>query len=275
MSKTLRAFVLVLACLPSLSWAGTTISGSEFYGVWSTANSAFYPKRQILDIRPNGGTWTRIEDDGREEVLNLLGNSVQIDEDLLQVDYRDDESGVRFRLILAGWRLKDKSSIFGTVYLYQNQGDGIQLFNGIPIQFRDGTEQLPPQPFWEFFLGEDTQRVSRADIEGLADSLRRVDGVVISEDDDFVAFNLARIGSDIFLTKQGHAAHPAAIGISVSQAEGSMSVYAKYAGEKSAFDDFYGNFLSDIESAQRAVMEEMDLLFELIEDAESEVENQK
>ncbi len=188
---------------------GDTIVDDGFYGDWSTLSSVFSTQRQILKLYASGGKWIFIDDDGNESEYTLEKNDVEISDDLLVVDYRDPDGKFRRKLVLAGWGINNDRKIFGTVYLYSDMGEGLTLFNGIPIIFDSGLESMPLQIIWEYFSEPENQHVDESYIENLEKALANEPGISASEHSDEIAYSVLDTMTSLVFTKPKHPAHPA------------------------------------------------------------------
>ncbi|MEM1155801.1 MAG: hypothetical protein AAGI44_16820 [Pseudomonadota bacterium] len=238
------------------AFASTTISGKDFYGTWSTASSVLYPKRQILELAPDGGRWVQKDDQGKDRIYVLKESDISIDNDLLIIDYRSPDEGFRLKLVLGGWGIDDDKNIFGTVYMYQDLGKGLTLFNGIPMSFTSGIEQIPPQTLWSFFSETGSKRVEPGYIKELEDRLRKIESISISESPNTTEYSLEEIGYFVSVSKAGNSAHPSAIGVRLAPGNpAAMETVAKFEGDREEFRKYYSAYLEELEDHQREAQE--------------------
>ncbi len=265
MIKLFGFVLLLLFSGYSLSDARTVVD-EDFYGIWSTASSSFHTKRQILELSSNGGRWIQRSDEGVDTVLILNQSAISINGDILTIDYKSQEKGVRLKLILGGWAVGKDKKIFGTVYLYSDRGAGSALYNGIPMSFESGTEHLPPQAFWSFFSGPAVERVEPSSVLELEKQLGEVEGVTISEGAEENVYFLKRIGASIFVTRPNSAAYPSAVGMWLSPGiRDSLETAALYAGDEEAFKKYYASFMGELETQKRDAAQYLEELVEQIE----------
>lgn len=233
---------------------GDTIVDDGFYGEWSTLSSAFSTQRQILKLYASGGKWIFIEDDGNESEYTLEKNDVEISDDLLVIDYRAPDGKFRRKLVLAGWGINNDRKIFGTVYLYSDMGEGLTLFNGIPIIFDSGLESMPLQIIWEYFSEPEKQRVDESYIENLEKALANEPGVSASEHSDEIAYSVPDTMTSLVFTKPKHPAHPAAIGFRQNMRDPTrLDLVGKYAGSKEEFLKLKATYENGIEELKRQI----------------------
>lgn len=251
MIKLITLFLTVFISI-ECAFASTTISGKDFYGIWSTTSSALYPKRQILELSPHGGHWIQKDDQGNDRVYVLKDSDVSIDHDLMIIDYINMEEGFRLKLVLGGWAIGDKKNIFGTVYMYQDQGKGLTLFNGLPMSFKSGVEEMPPQVLWSFFSEKGSKRVESGSIQKLEESLKAIDNISISENANTKEYSLKEIGYVVSVTKTINSAHPSAIGTrQVPGNPSAMETVAKFEGNREEFQKYYSAYLENLENQKR------------------------
>jgi hypothetical protein len=251
------SILLILASRESFS-NSRTVEGNEFYDTWATTSSVVNPKRQVIEISPDGGRWIKRDNQGIEEVFILKKCDISIDGDILKVDYKDPKKEFRLKLILGGWAIGKNKNIFGTVYMYQEQGDGLSLFNGLSISFKNGTPKVIPKIFLSFFSPSKTQRVNSGFISKLEDDLAKLNGIYITESSDVKEYYLKEVEASISITKQGHPAHPAAIGIRLlTNSPGSISTIAKYEGNEAAFKKYYQAYLDDFDKQKMEMLREI------------------
>jgi hypothetical protein len=246
--------------------AGRTISDEGFYGTWSTVSSILRPKRQVLELSSSGGRWIRIRDNGEEKIFQLKKSDISIKEDLLIVDYMNSSEDLRLKMVLAGWGSNDDKRIFGTVYLYNDHGNGLNLINGMPMSFKSGVNDMPPQQYWSFFSSPKIEKVDKGYIDNLEDSLKTIEGISISEDSNTKTYSLDRIKSVISFTKSSEPSYPSAIGIRPSSNNSKPIVTAgKYEDKEIEFREYYDYFLAELEEVNKNTKKELKALFEKIE----------
>lgn len=251
MSKFTAISLVILACIGQVL-ASTTVSNEDFYGVWSTSSSTLFPSRQILELSSEGGRWIQKNDLGEDRILLLDKTDISIDSDLLVVRFQKPGNKFGFKLVLGGWAIGNKKNIFGTVYMYENRGSGLTLYNGIPMHFASGIEQMPPQVFWSFFLESGPKRVNSGYITELASDLDNVAGIQTTDTPSTREYTLERISYTVSITKTDHPAHPAAIGIRKSPNDPAVvETAAKYEGEENLFKKHYNNYLETIEKQRQ------------------------
>ncbi|RRC98052.1 hypothetical protein [Amphritea balenae] len=243
----------------AVSWAHAdgTIKGADFYGTWATTSSIATPKRQVFNISPKGGSWIRIDDQGNEDTVTLNESDISIDDDLLIVDYTDQKAGWRAKYVLGGWSRGQYKAIFGTVFMYG--GNELDLFNGLPISFRNGTEHLPPQEVWAFFSNPGIIKSEPGSIASLTQALEALAGVEISETETTKDFLFRKFRAVISISKEGHQAHPSAIGFWPSRGNPTEIDFAgKFENDQAAFSNYYTEFQEEAnrikdESAQQLI----------------------
>jgi len=259
------SILLIIASRESFSNSRTVV-GNEFYDTWATTSSVVNPKRQVIEISLDGGRWIKRDNQGIEEVFIINRNDISIDDDILKVDYKDPKKEFRLKLILGGWAIGKNKNIFGTVYMYQDRGNGLSLFNGLPISFKNGTPKVIPKTFLSFFSPSKTQRVNSGFISKLEEDLAKVNGISITDSSDAKEYYLKELEAAISITKQGNPAHPSAIGIRLlTSSPGSISTIAKFEGDEAAFKKYYKAYLDNFDKQKiealreiREVLEERD-----------------
>jgi len=246
--------------------AGRTVSGEGFYGTWSTVSSILRPKRQVLELSPSGGRWIGMRDNGEENIFQLKKADISIKEVLLIVDYKNSGEDLRLKLVLAGWGSDDDKRIFGTAYLYRDHGNGLNLINGMPMSFKSGVNDMPPQQYWSFFTSPEIEKVNKGYIGNLEDSLKTIEGISISEDSNTRNYSLDRIKSVISFTKPSDPSYPSVIGIRPSSNSSNPIVTAgKYEDKEIEFREYYDSFLAELEEVNKNTKKELKALFEKIE----------
>ncbi len=266
-------FLSVFLFVPTLvASQGRTIVGDEFLGKWTTNSSVGLAKRQVLELFEDySGTWTLIKDDGTKTELALAGSDIQITDDLLVIEYNDPKGSYKNKLVVAGWRLPSAKMIFGMLYLYGDNGAGVQLFNGVPITFEFGSEQMPPQVFWSFFTTGDSRRVTEGEFESLRSQLKKVEGIRYESDDEFEVFYLARVRSSIQLTKPSHKAHPSAMGVRIRpRSRTQFEIAGQYAGSEAKFKESYAQFIAEAEKVKKDSEERAQQMIEYFKSREDE-----
>lgn len=247
MSKSIKILLAIVFCGVKSASIADTVVGDQFYGVWSTAISTLPPKRQILNLSKDGGSWVQIDDEGHEKKFELSKEDISIENDLMTVYYRNNEKNYALKLILGGWSFGENKSIFGTVFMYKAEGNGLQLFNGMPISFDSGASRMPPQVFWSFFESDKVKHATASAIQQLEESLKKVDGIQIFEDEKTTLYSLERINSVITITQEGHYAYPSAVGLQESQRyPGTILTAAQYACDKKEFAKFYSDYNAEL-----------------------------
>lgn len=247
--------------------AGKTIVGQEFYGTWSTISSLLRPNRQILELDSSGGRWISIYDDGEERVSILKASNISIQEDLLIVDYINQKKDYRLKLVLAGWKTQKNKKIFGTIYHYSDFGEGLRLINGIPISFENGSENMPPKKFWEFFTGPEVEKVNSGYIIKLEKGLKEINDVKIIENEGSTGYILENLKYMISITKKGEPNYPSAIGVKPSSNhQAPLVTSGKYEGDDAEFKSYYKSFLNEIDTVNHVTQEKLRKLFQKIKD---------
>ena len=252
MSRLFQIFLVVILGGATKFTLADTLVDDQFYGVWSTASSVLSPKRQILNLSKDGGSWILIDDAGKEEQLTLNKDNISIAYDLLTVLYRNDAQGYALKLVLEGWDIDNDKAIFGTVFMYREQNKVLQLFNGIPVSFKSGISQIPPQVFWSFFKSDEINLTNASAIQTMEESLIKINGIQINEGKKTKDYWLKRINSVITITQKGHPAYPSAIGFQLYQKQPDIiRTAAQYAGNKNEFTKFYNEYTSELRQQQR------------------------
>jgi len=263
----LGTIFLSLIIFSSEVLAGRTISDDGFYGTWSTVSSILRPKRQILELSSLGGRWIQIRDNGEEKILQLKKSDISIKEDLLIVDYKNSSEDLRLKLVLAGWGSDDDKRVFGTVYLYRDHGNGLNLINGMPMSFKSGVNDMPPQQYWSFFSFPEIEQVDKGYIDNLEDSLKSIEGISISEDSNTKNYSLDRIKSVISFTKESEPSFPSVIGIRPSSNYNKPIItVGKYEDKEIKFREYYDAFLAELDDVNKNAKKELEALFEKIEE---------
>ena len=264
------SLLLIIASRESFSNSRTVV-GNEFYDTWATTTSVVNPKRQVIEISLDGGRWIKRDNQGIEEVFILKRNDISIDEDILKVDYKDPEKEFRLKLILGGWAIGKNKNIFGTVYMYQDSGNGLSLLNGLPISFKNSTPRVIPKTFLTFFSPSKKQRVNSGFISKLEEDLAKVSGISITESSDAKEFYLNELEAAISITKQGNPAHPSAIGVRLlTNSPGSISTIAKFEGDELAFKKYYKAYLDNFDKQK---IEALRVIREVVEELDTENDN--
>jgi hypothetical protein len=267
----LNVLLLSLCIISSEVSASRTIVDQEFYGTWSTISSILQPKRQILELDSFGGRWISITDQGEKKVRKLNKSDISIKEDLLIIDYKKKDKDLRLKLVLAGWGSNDHKNIFGTVYLYRDHGNGLNLINGMPMSFESGTQNMPPQQFWSFFSGREIEKVEAGYIHKIEKGLKDIEGVIITESENSTDYSLENTKQIISITKKGKISYPSAIGLRPSSNFSERFITSGiFEGDDKEFKDFYDSYLADLETLNKETKEEMQKLFEKIEEHKSE-----
>jgi hypothetical protein len=224
-----------------------TLLGEDFYGEWSTANSYLKPKRQIFNISENGGDWTRINEEGDHEVVILDSDDISVAGDVLTFSYIDESRKIKFKYILAGWKVNKDKRMFGTVYLYQYRIDKYQLFNAYPVSYENGIESIPNQVFWKYFRGPKLEKVDTKFISNLEGDLKRVDSIEIYQDDLWVMYHHPALKKSIYISRGNNPVHPSAIGyFGFDENTRKIKVFSKYTGSESEFKKYENEFKSDM-----------------------------
>jgi len=224
-----------------------TLLGEDFYGEWSTSNSYLKPKRQILNINKDGGSWTRINEEGDHEVVMLDSSNIDISDDVLTFSYLDEKNKIKFKYIFSGWKVGNDKKMFGTVYLYQYRIDRYQLFNAYPVSYKSGIDKIPNQVFWRYFRSPKLEKVDPEFIIKLEHDLNKVANIEISQDDLWVMYHIPTLGKSIYISRATNPVHPAAIGyFGFDHKSNKVQIFSKYTGQKSEFKKYESKFKSDI-----------------------------
>lgn len=247
---------LTLFFLISWTHADGTIKGSDFYDTWATTSSIATPKRQIFHISSKGGSWIRIDDQGNEETITLNESDIFINDDLLIINYTDQRSGWRAKHVLGGWSSGQYKAIFGTIFMYG--GDELNLFNGLPISFRNGTEHLPPQAVWAFFSNPGIVKSESGSIVALAHALEAIPGVEVSETETTKDFQFSKFRAAISISKEGHETHPSAIGVWPSRRNSAEHEFAgRFENDQAAFQKYYREFQEEVNRIKTEAMQQV------------------
>ena len=224
-----------------------TLLEEDFYGEWSTVNSYLKPERQILNINKNGGNWTRINEEGDYEVVMLNSNNIDISDDVLTFNYRDEERKIEFKFIFSGWKVGNDKRMFGTVYLYQYRIDKYQLFNAYPVSYENGVDKIPNQVFWRYFRAPKLEKVDVEFIINLERDLKKIADIKITQDDLWVMYHLPTLEKSIFISRASNPVHPAAIGyLGFDGKSKEVKLFSKYTGQESKFKKYESKFKSDV-----------------------------
>lgn len=243
-----KLFLVLLLNILLLPYSvSDTLLGEDFYGEWSTANSYLKPKRQILSISKKGGSWTRINEEGSHEIVIVNRDEISISDDVLTFSYIDEIRKIKFKFILAGWKVNKDKRMFGTVYLYQYRIDQYQLFNAYPVSYEDGIESIPNQVFWKYFRSPKLEKVDTKYISNLEADLKEVNNIEIYQDDLWVMYHHAALKKSIYISRDTNPVHPAAIGFfCFNEKSNKVKIFSKYTGSESVFLQHESQFKKDI-----------------------------
>lgn len=245
MKKLFLVLSIYFALLPHS--VSDTLLDEDFYGEWSTANSYLKPKRQVLSISKKGGSWTRINAEGNHEIAIVNGGDISISDDVLTFSYIDEIRKIKFKFILAGWKVNKDKRMFGTVYLYQYRIDQYQLFNAYPVSYESGIESIPNQVFWEYFRRPKLEKVDAKFISNLLGDLKEVDDIEVYQDDLWVMYHDPALKKSIYISRDANPVHPAAIGyFGFNEKSNKVKIFSKYTGSESDFLKYESQFRSDI-----------------------------
>lgn len=122
-------FSLLASFFASQTIAGN-LSMNDYFGTWSSDWTAVKGESQTLQIKSDSKSiFVRAFADGKRQVYG--SDKIDKNDDLLILEYEDNNGGLVYKLVLSGWTLDKTKKIYGTMYMYR---DGVQ-FNGLPVSF--------------------------------------------------------------------------------------------------------------------------------------------
>jgi hypothetical protein len=102
---------------------------ADFSGTWSTVEPITPEESTQVSFQADGSVvLTREFSDSPVQKLIAKSSAVHRIDDLVIVSFSEGNV-LKYRLVLTGWKMRDKKRLFGTLYLYSNN----TVFNGIPI----------------------------------------------------------------------------------------------------------------------------------------------
>jgi len=129
----MKRFLAVLFALASGAVGAETrnLSAADMQGKWLSAFPTTRGEVDQLEFYADGHVrFSRAF--GATSKQELVSRSISRSNDLEIIEFSDDGS-LRYRLVLAGWLTSGTKKLFGTMFMYQPNGN---LFNGLPVSFQ-------------------------------------------------------------------------------------------------------------------------------------------
>ncbi len=135
----IRILLILMVSFSVIAEKSTTrpIVPNGLIGDWVSSYVVVKGEKQKLVISQDNSTkFSRKSKDGKVIAVYSKPENMKILDDIVLIEYHDGEFGIRYKLVLSGWKLsgsgKSASAVYGMMFLYQN---GVQ-FNGFPVSFR-------------------------------------------------------------------------------------------------------------------------------------------
>ena len=128
-----KLLFIILSIISGYSLASDNLEKADYYGLWVSNRAAVKGEAQTLTIQNDfSSKFERTFVDAENQLYSANKSQIEIKEDLIIIKYGEKESGLRYKLVLSGWKSGDTKALYGTMFMYR---EGKQ-FNGLPVSFR-------------------------------------------------------------------------------------------------------------------------------------------
>ena len=105
---------------------------SDFYGTWAARSTIVTGEKQSLVINDDKSVaFSREFTNYPTQSFKIKGNNFYLTEDILILDFHENEHGSAYKLVLSGWKSDTTKKLYGTLYMYEHG----KQFNGISVSF--------------------------------------------------------------------------------------------------------------------------------------------
>lgn len=110
---------------------------ASIVGEWESNQVSVPGEKQTLRFSADKSSkFVRTFKDGRVLSYDSYLKDIQMEEDIIILEYHTEEFGLTYKMVLSGWHVEDAgvkgSALYGMLFLYQ---EGRQ-YNGFPVSFR-------------------------------------------------------------------------------------------------------------------------------------------
>ena len=104
----------------------------DFYGTWIAKSTIVTGEKEKLFIRSDKSvTFSREFTHYPVQLFKIGNNKFYLVEDILILDFDENEHGSKYKLVLSGWKTEKTKRLYGILYMYEHG----EQFNGISVTF--------------------------------------------------------------------------------------------------------------------------------------------
>ncbi len=227
---------------------------NDFIGSWWTDSASTVNKNQKLIIEDDFSVkWISLSDDGREFIHTTSSEHIKFIDDFLFITFTYEADATLNKLVLSGWKSKERSRIFGSLYMYKNAND---MISGIPTSFEKGEGHFLPKKVREMLRNKrEGTKVTGKYLEELIEGIIQISGEKDESEPNLVAVSSEKPNLSAIYTKPGHAAHPMVFIMTsrIVLPTGKFSFRTAYAGNELEANKLHESLKAEIFLVQKEV----------------------
>ncbi len=203
-----KTILLILCVISVVTNAGKPLKESDYIGHWWTDSAHMKEKNQKLVINENYSVqWTTLKRDGGQYTLKAEPENVKIIDEFLYVTFPLSINPTLNKMVISGWKNKDRSRIFGTLFMYINED---YMSTGVPIAFESGEGNFLPSKVRKVFSNNQEVKSATNDaIVELIEQLRSISADLKNKEPHLAGLLSKKPFVTTIYTITGHTAHPA------------------------------------------------------------------
>lgn len=213
--------VLLLLCVISVvANAGKPLKERDYVGHWWTDSAQMKEENQKLVIGEDYSVqWTLLKGDGGQYTLKAEPENVKIIDEFLYVTFPLGINPTLSKIVVSGWKNKDRSRIFGTLFMYINED---YMSTAFPIFFESGEGAFLSSKVRKVLSNkQEIKSVTSEEMTELIVQLKLISTKLKNEEPHLAGLLSKKPFITTVYTMAGHPAHPAAFTASQRSVNGS------------------------------------------------------
>ncbi len=236
---------------------------NDFVGSWWTDSASTGNKNQKLIIKDDfSAKWISSFGGGREFVHTASKENIKFIDGFLFITFTYEADATLNKFVLSGWKSKDRSRIFGSLYMYKNAHD---MISGVPVSFENGEGHFLPGKVRKMLsIKREGSEVTDKYLKELIEEIIAISGEKDESEPNLVAVSSEKPNISTIYTKPGHAAHPMVFMMTsrVILPGGKLRFKAVYAGNEIEANKLHESLKSDVLTVKKQVSDSLKDLFQ-------------
>jgi len=259
-----RVALIILSLFISMTVnSAETLDKNDYIGSWWTDSASTGNENQKLIIKDDfSAKWISLFDDDRESVHIASKENVKFVDGFLFITFTYEADATLNKLVLSGWKSKERSRIFGSLYMYRAPQD---MITGIPVSFENGEGSFLPGKVREMLsIKREGSKVTGKYLKELIEDITDISGEKDESEPNLVAVSSEKPNLSAIYTKPGHAAHPMVFMMTARMilSGGKLRFKTVYAGNELEANKLHKSLKSDVLMAQEQLKNSLNDMFQ-------------